>query len=98
MQVPVTKEILELIRTYAHREGISLSEFARRAKISKAWLSRLKNHDANLSLETATYLLDVVGYRLSVQKKGGSTASVSKTKEVTAKRSRLRKVVECQNM
>jgi transcriptional regulator with XRE-family HTH domain len=70
MQVAITKQILELIRAYANKEGISLSQFAKRTDISKAWLSKLKNHDANLSLETATYLLNEIGYDLQVKKRG----------------------------
>ena len=68
MQVPLTKEVLKIIRTHAYQEGITLSQFARNAGVSKAWLSKLKNHDANLSLETATNLLNYCGYKLEIRK------------------------------
>jgi transcriptional regulator with XRE-family HTH domain len=99
MQVPVTKEILEIVRNYAHQHDISLSEFGRRTGISKAWLSKLKNHDANLSLETATYILKACGYKLEIKKGGSATAVEDLGKVVEAKPkkiSRLKKVVECQ--
>ena len=69
MQVAITKEILQIIRTAAHRQDISLSEFGRRAGVSKAWISKLQHTEANLSLETAVNLLRAAGYDLKVVKK-----------------------------
>jgi transcriptional regulator with XRE-family HTH domain len=99
-KAPITNEILQLVRGYASEKDISLSEFGRRAGISKAWLSRLKNTDANLSVETATNLLHTVGYDLKVIKKSGSTANIisDKTTIEGVLTSRLKKVVECQNI
>ncbi|MFW6242953.1 MAG: helix-turn-helix domain-containing protein [bacterium] len=66
---PLTTQILTIIRAVANNENITISEFARKAGISKSWISKLQNTDANLSLETATHLLDVVGYELVIKKK-----------------------------
>lgn len=74
MKSPLTNEILQIIRTHAYKEDITVSEFGRKAGVSKAWLSRLKNTDANLSIETAEKLLHAAGYKLTISK--GKTASI----------------------
>lgn len=51
---------------------ISLSEFARQSGVSKAWLSKLYNSDANLSMATAAKILDFLGYKFEVKKTSGS--------------------------
>jgi len=66
MQVRITKEILQVIRSAAHQQDISLSEYGRRAGISKAWVSKLQHTEANLSLETAVGLLNAAGYDLKI--------------------------------
>lgn len=65
----INEDILSLIRTYAYNNNLSMSEVGRRAGISKAWLSKLKNSDANLSLETAERILNTLGYSLKIQKR-----------------------------
>ena len=65
----INEDILSLIRTYAYNNNLSMSEVSRRAGISKAWLSKLKNSDANLSLETAERILNTLGYSLKIQKR-----------------------------
>lgn len=65
----LTNEVLNIIRTYAYNNNVSMSEIGRRAGISKAWLSRLKNTNSNLSLETAEHILDVLGYKIEIKKK-----------------------------
>lgn len=65
----INEDILSLIRTYAYNNNLSMSEVGRRAGISKAWLSKLKNSDANLSLETAERILNTLGYSLEIQKR-----------------------------
>jgi len=82
MKSPITNEILNIIRTYAYREDMTISEFGRRAGVSKAWLSKLKNTDANLSLATAERLLKAAGYKLTVLK--DKSASVETKIEKTA--------------
>ena len=69
MQVAITKDILQIIRSAAYKQGISISEFGRRAGISKAWISKLQHTEANLSLETAVNLLKAAGYELKITKK-----------------------------
>jgi transcriptional regulator with XRE-family HTH domain len=69
MQVAITKEILQIIRSSAHQQDISLSEYGRRAGVSKAWLSKLQHTEANLSLETAIGLLHAAGYDLKIVRK-----------------------------
>lgn len=66
MNNSLTKRILKLIREYIKANKISMSEFGRQSGVSKAWLSRLKNYDANLSLDTAESLLKNIGYKLEV--------------------------------
>ena len=46
---------------------MSMSEFARKAGVSKAWLSRLQHTDANLSIEMANRLLDIAGYKIIIK-------------------------------
>lgn len=87
MRSPLTSQILQIIRTYAYKEDITVSEFGRKAGVSKAWLSRLKNTDANLSIETAEKLLHAAGYKLIVSK--GTTASVEEDKKIEKKSSKI---------
>ena len=68
MQNDLTRQILKLIRDYIDAQKISMSEFGRQTGVSKAWLSKLKNTDANLSLDTAGSLLRYLGYRLKLTK------------------------------
>jgi transcriptional regulator with XRE-family HTH domain len=97
-RAPITNEILSIVRTKAHEKGLSLSEYGRRSGVSKAWLSKLKHTDANFSVETATNLLRAAGYDLKVVKRSSSQASTMVKKEVkSSQRSRLKKVIECQN-
>ena len=70
MQNDLTRRILALIREYIDAQKISMSEFGRQTGVSKAWLSKLKNYDANLSLNTATDLLRYMGYKLELMKDG----------------------------
>ena len=86
MNSDLTRQVLQLIREYIAANKISMSEFGRQAGVSKAWLSKLKNTDANLSLDTAINLLHFIGYTLILTKDDAlnQTATISK--------SRLRKV------
>ena len=61
---PSTKDIIRVIRTYVYQTGMTLTEFAVRADVSKGWLSRLNYEDAEISLYLATRVLNVAGYRL----------------------------------
>ena len=72
MQQDITKDVLGLVRKFIKENKISLSEFARRSGVSKAWLSKLYNSDANLSMATATKILDFLGYKFEVKKSTGS--------------------------
>ena len=86
----MTKKIIDIVKNYSEKKNISISEFGRRAGVSKAWLSRLQNTDANLSVETASRLLNSAGYELQIVKKSGTTANEYK--------SRLKKVAKWRNM
>lgn len=88
MNSSLTKQILEIIRKYLDEEEISMSEFARKADVSKAWLSRLQHTDANLSIEMANRLLDVAGYRLIIKDNFNRTSSRLKNNNL---------VIICQN-
>ena len=59
-------------------EKMSLSEFGRQTGVSKAWLSKLKHTDANLSLNTAQDLLHYMGYTLKLTREGGFTITPSR--------------------
>ena len=88
MNSDLTRQVLQLIREYIDANKISMSEFGRQAGVSKAWLSKLKNTDANLSLDTAINLLHFIGYTLILTKDNKLTASIQK--------SRLKKVASKQ--
>lgn len=88
MNSDLTRQILQLIREYIDANKISMSEFGRQAGVSKAWLSKLKNTDANLSLDTATDLLHFIGYTLKLAKDGQQQDE----KVAIVRRSRLQRV------
>ena len=92
MKSALTNQILQIIRTHAYKADMTVSEFGRRAGVSKAWLSKLKNTDANLSIETAEKLLHVAGYKLNISKSGNATASIEPVIEKTASDLRKKKV------
>ena len=81
MQEDLTRQVLKLIREYINAEKISMSEFARQTGISKAWLSKLKNSDANLSLDTAQDLLHYMGYTLKLTREGSCSIQPSRLKK-----------------
>lgn len=64
---PTTKDILRIIRTYAYLNGMSMSEFARKAGVSKSWISKMKHTDTEISLKFAEKLLDAAGYKIVVK-------------------------------
>lgn len=68
MRLDLTKEVLRLAREYMKKHEISMSEFARRVGISKAWLSKLQTQDANLSTDTAMDILNYLGYTIDLKK------------------------------
>ena len=72
MQQDITKNVLQLVRKFMKEKEISLSEFAKKSGVSKAWLSKLYNSDANLSMATAAKILDFLGYKFEVKKTVGS--------------------------
>ena len=83
----LTKEVLNIVRNFVDKESISMSEFARQAGVSKAWLSKLQHTDANLSIEMANRLLIIAGYKIEI-------------KNTIKKSSRLKRnnlVIACQN-
>ena len=63
----LTKEVLQIVRDFIREENISMSEFAKMADVSKAWLSKLQYTDANISIEMANRLLDAAGYRIIIK-------------------------------
>ena len=66
----LTRQVLQKVREYMAAEKMSMSEFARQTGVSKAWLSKLKHTDANLSLNTAQDLLHYMGYTLRLTREG----------------------------
>lgn len=61
---PSTTDIIKIVRTYAYQNGMSMSEFAKKAGISKAWLSKLKHGDREISLQLAEKILHAAGYEI----------------------------------
>jgi transcriptional regulator with XRE-family HTH domain len=98
MKNEMTVKVLKIIKDFIYNNHISLSEFARRAGVSKAWLCRLQTTDANLSVDTASKLLNAAGYELNISKKhSASRLKEAFEYEIVKKQSRLKKVAECQN-
>ena len=65
----INKQILKIIREFVDDTKLTMSEVAREAGISKAWISRLTNDvNPNMSIETAAKLLDVAGYELVIKR------------------------------
>lgn len=64
---PSTKDVIRIARTYAYKNGLSMTAFAKQAGVSKAWLSRLHHGDGDLSLEYANKLLSAAGYKLIIK-------------------------------
>lgn len=77
---PNTKDIIKIIRTYAYQNGLTLTEFARKADVSKSWISRLRHEDAEISLLMATNMLEAAGYKIIV--KHQSQISGDDTKQI----------------
>ena len=87
----LTRQVLKKIREYIAAQKISMSEFGRQTGVSKAWLSKLKHTDANLSLDTATDLLHFMGYTL-ILVRDNQQSKEDDTVEASIIPSRLRKL------
>lgn len=77
---PDTKDIIKIIRTYAYQNGLTLTEFARQADVSKSWISRLRHEDAEISLLIAKNMLEAAGYKIII--KHQSQISSDDTKQI----------------
>ncbi|MDF2534280.1 MAG: hypothetical protein K0R18_437 [Bacillales bacterium] len=64
---PTTKDIIRIVRTYCYQNGITVTQFAKKADVSKSWISRLKNEDAEISLQLAKQLLGAAGYKVIIK-------------------------------
>ena len=59
--------ILNIVDDYIEKHNITLTEYADRCDISKAWLSRLNNeNNKKISLDLAEKLLYNAGYKLKI--------------------------------
>ena len=67
MLSPTTRDVVRIARTYAYKNGLSMTQFAKQAGVSKAWLSRLHHGDGDLSLEYANKMLEAAGYKLIIK-------------------------------
>ena len=81
----LTRQVLRKVREYMKAEKMSMSEFARQTGVSKAWLSKLKHTDANLSLNTAQDLLHYMGYTLRLTREGSVSINKSRIKKYATK-------------
>ncbi|AEO93922.1 CII-like regulator [Bacillus phage G] len=77
---PTTKDIIRIVRTYAYQNGITITQFAKKADVSKSWISRLKNEDSEISLQLAKQLLETAGYKIII--KHQSNIDSDDTKEI----------------
>ena len=108
MVSPTTKDIIKIVTTYAYQNGMTLTDFAKKAEVSKSWISRLKNEDAEISLLIAQKLLNTAGYKIIIKhqsqiseddNKPINTLTDEQIKELNHKKrntsinSRLRKVI-----
>ena len=60
-------DILKIVKQYLNENKISLSQYAKEANISKAWLSRLfSENNKQISFDLAQRLLNVSGYKLKI--------------------------------
>lgn len=78
----LTKQVLKIIKNFIEQENISMSEFARKANISKSWLSRLQYENSNLSIETANRLLNTAGYEIVIKNVRNTTSRLKKNNMV----------------
>lgn len=61
--------VLTIVLKYMKDNKMSLSQYAKKAGISKAWLSRMFSEKSkNISLDVAQNLLNVSGYCLEIKK------------------------------
>lgn len=81
MNNDLTRQVLQKVREYMAAQKMSMSEFARQTGVSKAWLSKLKHTDANLSLNTAQDLLHYMGYTLKLTREGSINIGRSRIKK-----------------
>lgn len=66
-----TDDILDIIKKHMKENKITLSQYAEKSNISKAWLSRMFSENyKNISLDVAQRLLNVSGYQLKITKAG----------------------------
>lgn len=72
---PTTRDVIRIVRTYAYKNGLSMTAFAKQADVSKAWLSRLRHGRGDLSLEYATRMLEAAGYKLIIKHQSQLQAS-----------------------
>ena len=64
-------DILKIIINFCHENEISVSAYAKRAGISKSWISRLMTEkNKKISLQVAQDLLLVSGHTLKITKAG----------------------------
>lgn len=56
-----------LLASHRERAGLSLSEFAKRTKMTKAALSRLENHGEDVRLSTITRYVEATGLPLALK-------------------------------
>lgn len=80
MSNDLTRQVLQKVRDYMAAQKMSMSEFGRQTGVSKAWLSKLKHTDANLSLNTAQDLLHYMGYTLRLTREGSFNIAPSRIK------------------
>lgn len=63
--------IIEALRSVSESLNLSLEEVARKAGISKASIYKALGKNGNPTLATLTSILNVMGLRLSIEKKTG---------------------------
>lgn len=97
MNNDLTRQVLQKVREYMAAQKMSMSEFARQTGVSKAWLSKLKHTDANLSLNTAQDLLHYMGYTLKLTREGSINIGRSRIKKFASNLVSCSPVTETEN-
>lgn len=78
-----SNDIIKIMHEYCKEHKMSLTQYAKLAGISKAWLSRIQTEgNKKLSLYIAQRLLSVAGYEIHIFKGNTKISKVTRLKRV----------------
>lgn len=67
-RVSLVDEFIALMRKEMDRQGMSISELARKAQIGRPYLHRVMNHEHSPSLEWVERVAAALGMEVTIQK------------------------------